>query len=291
MNRRRFIAGTVAAISALEAPPVRADTHTMTIDAHAHLFRRGLKLADVRRYAPDYDATVEKYLEQLDRNAVAKGVIVQPSFLGIDNSFMVECIRAAPDRLRGIAVVDPAIAADDLLRLNDAGVVGVRLNLIGRPLPALESPLWQAHLAILARLDWQVEVQCKAAEHAVLAPHLLGAGVNLVIDHFGLPDPGLGIDDPGFRSILTLGKIGRLWVKLSAAYRLGPNGQTLAQQAYPLLKEKLGLDRLLWGSDWPHTQNETTQTFEMNRKFLDQLVPDLTDRNRILASGKPLFRF
>jgi len=37
-------------------------------DCHAHVFKRGLKLADVRRYAPDYDATPQDYLRVLDEN-------------------------------------------------------------------------------------------------------------------------------------------------------------------------------------------------------------------------------
>jgi predicted TIM-barrel fold metal-dependent hydrolase len=65
----------------------------MAVDTHAHVFRRGLKLADTRRYAPDYDVEIEDYLRQLDAHAVTRGVLVQPSFLGTDNSFMLKALH------------------------------------------------------------------------------------------------------------------------------------------------------------------------------------------------------
>src|SRR5215475_3889842 len=107
------------------------------IDTHAHVFHRRLPLAPGRRYAPDYDAPVQLYLQQLDRNGMTSGVLVQPSFLGTDNSYLVESLEAARGRLRGIAVVDPAVSMDALRALDRAGVVGIRFNLLGQSLPIL----------------------------------------------------------------------------------------------------------------------------------------------------------
>lgn len=262
-----------------------------TIDTHAHAFKHGLKLASVVRYVPKYEATGEQYLEQLDAHGVRYGVLIQPSFLGTDNSYLLACLALNRDRLRGVAVVDPSVPTDELLRLSDAGVVGVRLNLIGLPLPDLNLPVWRAHLETLARLDWQVEVQCKAPEHALLAPRLIDAGVTLVVDHFGLPNPKDGPDDAAYETLLALGASRRLWIKLSAPYRLGPDAMPFAQKLYAKLKERVGLDRLLWGSDWPNTQFEATEDFAGNRGFLDRLAPDPAERAQILAGGKQLFRF
>jgi predicted TIM-barrel fold metal-dependent hydrolase len=47
----------------------------------------------------------------------------------------------------------------------------------------------------------------------------------------------------------------------------------------------------LWGSDWPHTQFEATQSYEKNRQFLDTLIADESERAQVLASPHPLFRF
>ncbi|QIG93087.1 MULTISPECIES: amidohydrolase family protein [unclassified Bradyrhizobium] len=292
VTRRRFAAGLIGAVAAGGlASRVRAEVRQSAIDTHAHVFHRGLKLAPGRRYAPDYDAPLDLYLQQLDQNGITNGVLVQPSFLGTDNSYLVECLKATNGRLHGIAVVDPGVAADELRALDRAGVVGIRLNLVGQQLPDLTSSDWTALLAQIRTLDWQIEIQRNASDLAMFAPTLLDQGVKVVLDHFALPDPKLGIDDPGFQSVLKLGATRNVWVKISAPYRNGAAGEAFAKQAYPLLRRAYGVDRLLWGSDWPHTQFEATQSYAKNRKFLDELVTDADERARVLASPRELFRF
>ena len=184
ISRRTFGKSLIAAGLGY-AVPARAlsQKQPIMIDTHSHVFHRGLPLADSRRYAPGYDAPLDLYLKQLDDNGISNGVLVQPSFLGTDNSYLVQCVLAARGRLRGIAVVDPNVTSDDLNRLNDSGVVGLRLNLVGKPLPDLASPVWGGLLERAAKLQWQIEVQRAAIDLATLAPALL-AGVNVVLDHY-----------------------------------------------------------------------------------------------------------
>ncbi|MGX4770929.1 amidohydrolase family protein [Bradyrhizobium guangdongense] len=290
LTRRQFGAG-LASLATLVATTARSEAALPEIDTHAHVFHRGLKLAPGRRYAPDYDAPLSLYLEQLDRNGMTNGVLVQPSFLGTDNSYLVDCLKQTSGRLRGIAVVDPAVSADELRVLDSAGVVGIRLNLVGQPLPDLAASEWKALLGHVKAMSWQVEIQRNAADLAVLVPQLLDRGVTVVLDHYALPDPKLGVTDPGFQSVLKFGATRNVWVKISAPYRNGPSGESFAREAYPLLRSAYGLDRLLWGSDWPHTQFEATQTFAKNRQFLDTLIADARERAQVLASPRPLFRF
>lgn len=290
LTRRQFGAG-LASLATVAANTVRSEPALPTIDTHAHVFHRGLKLAPGRRYAPDYEAPLPLYLEQLDRNGLTHGVLVQPSFLGTDNSYLVECLKQEGGRLRGIAVVDPAITADELRALDRAGVVGIRLNLVGQPLPDLAAREWTALLASVKAMGWQVEVQRNAADLAVLVPQLLDHGVTVVLDHYALPDPKLGVADPGFQSVLKLGATKNVWVKISAPYRNGAAGEDFAKAAYPLLRDAYGVDRLLWGSDWPHTQFEASQNYEKNRQFLDTLITDASERAQVLASPRWLFCF
>ncbi|MFX5494428.1 amidohydrolase family protein, partial [Acinetobacter baumannii] len=79
-----------------------------------------------RRYTPAYDVTVEEYLARLDAHGMSHGVLVQPSFLGSDNSYLLQAIARAPQRLRGIAMVDADIEDAQLQALQQGGVVGVR---------------------------------------------------------------------------------------------------------------------------------------------------------------------
>ena len=293
ITRREFGAGTAALVSLVGSgkKALAEVTPQTVIDTHAHVFHRGLKLASGRRYAPDYDAPLSLYLQQLDQNGTTNGVLVQPSFLGTDNSYIVECLGQTGGRLRGIAVVEPTISPQDILALDKAGIVGIRLNLVGQQLPDLSAPEWKALLANLKSANWQVEIQRNASDLVGLVPKLLDAGVSVVLDHYTLPDPKLGVDDPAFQSVLKFGATGRVWVKISAPYRNGPNGEAFAKQAYPLLRAAFGLDHLLWGSDWPHTQFEKTETYAKTRRFLDELITDTDERAKVLIAPRSLFRF
>lgn len=66
--------------------PLQRKRFWRSIPTHAHVFARDLPLTSDRRYAPAYDATIDDYLGMLDRNGMSHGVLVQPSFLGTDNS-------------------------------------------------------------------------------------------------------------------------------------------------------------------------------------------------------------
>ena len=259
------------------------------IDSHAHVFKRGLPLAHARRYASDYDATPDDYIKQLDANGISRGVLVQPSFLGTDNSYMLGGLRQYPERLRGIAVVDPGISRDALRDLDKAGVVGIRLNLIGAPNPALDAEPWPQLLKALAELDWQVEIQAEAHRWSALLGPLLKGGVKVVADHFGKPDPARGVEDPGFRHLLEQGRTGRVWVKVSGSYR---NGAGLPAAAIPLLRDAFGTGHLVWGSDWPHTQFEKTANYAKVLAELATWFPDEGERRAVLVdSPRKLFRF
>lgn len=244
-----------------------SQTHSVPltcIDGHAHVFERHLELAEARRYAPGYDATLADYLTQLDRHGLSHGVLVQPSFLGTDNSYLLEALAQAPERLRGVVVVDPETPAHELQRMAALGVRGVRLNLVGRELIDLGEARWQSFFEVLNSLGWHVELHRHIEDIPTLIKPLLAAGCKVVVDHFGRADARLGLDQPGFAQLLTLGREGNVWVKVSALYRLGGSQgeqQVFAGRAMAALREHLGANRLLWGSDWPHTQHEQQVDF------------------------------
>jgi|GEM_PF-21227 len=317
-----------------------AQSCTIAVDTHAHVFRRDLPMVPGRRYTPDDDATLQAYLAHLDRCGLSHGVLVQPSFLGIDNRFLMQSLRAAPDRLRGVAVVEPGISAVDLGEMDRVGIVGIRLNLFGCELPTLTSAAWRTLLAHVNGLGWHVEVHAHAGNLPQVVAPLLDLGCRVVVDHFGRPDPTLGADDPGFRYLLTQACSGRVWVKLSAAYRNEPHlergndasaasvrpvapgnaqesdfgrkqtepetgssaGLENAMTADPadrtsactlarLLINAFGSSRLMWGSDWPHTEHGDVASFEGCFSQLDHWVADPNERSVMLgATPAKLFK-
>ena len=255
------------------APAIRIDTH-------AHSFTSDCAFMSGRQYTPEGDAPLSAYLALLDDNGVSHGVLTQPSFLGTDNGFLLECLKRAKGRLRGIAVVAPDTGIDELDRLAKAGIVGIRVNLVrGDPLP-LGDKAWQGLFARVAALTWQVEVYALSADIPGVLDQLRPSGARVVIDHFGRPDPELGLDDPGFKALLAGGAGGRLWVKMSGPYRLeGGDARAYAGA----LMEAFGPRRLLWGSDWPWTLNSEGKLYGDTLAWLEDWVPDAKARAEILG--------
>jgi predicted TIM-barrel fold metal-dependent hydrolase len=264
------------------------------IDTHAHVFESGLPLASVRRYVPDYDATVVDYIRCLDQAGLTHGVLVQPSFLGSDNRYLMAALQAHPRRLRGIAMIDVDVSEEQLQQLAQAGVVGIRFNLVGgAELPDFACTAWQRVLASVAQRGWQVEIHREARDLALILPVLLASGVRVVVDHFGRPDPLQGIDDAGFRYLLSIGHTRQVWVKLSAAYRNGGTviGNQIAAAATPLLMQAYGLEQLLWGSDWPHTQHEQLTDYGQEFDRFDVLLPHAREREVLNRAAASLFQY
>jgi predicted TIM-barrel fold metal-dependent hydrolase len=179
--------------------------------------------------------------------------------------------------------------------MDQLGVVGIRLNLMGKALPDFSDPQWKTLFSHIAELDWHVELHRHVADLPGLVRALMPFGVKIVVDHFGRPDARLGLDQPGFRELLELALGGQLWMKVSGIYRLeGDERQnlTFAREALPLLVQSFGPQRMVWGSDWPHTQHEGTVSYRTVTEQLQALEcsPQVM-RSLLIEAPQVLFDF
>lgn len=265
------------------------------IDSHAHVFSRGLSLAAERRYAPAYDAPLGDYLAQLHGHGFSHGVLVQPSFLGTDNRYLLSALRTAPGQLRGVVMLERDVERETLDEMARLGVRGVRLNLMGQALPDLTGAAWRPLLERIGEQGWHLELHRQVADLPALVRALRPYGLDIVIDHFGRPDARKGLGQPGFAELLTLGGEGRVWVKISGIYRLeGSNEENLrfAQQALGALEAHYGAEKLMWGSDWPHTQHEAAVSFSSVVQQFDALGCSAELRRALLVdTAQALFGF
>ncbi|MCX2889642.1 MULTISPECIES: amidohydrolase family protein [Pseudomonas] len=244
--------------------PDASDLPLTAIDSHAHVFSRGLNLASERRYAPGYDAPLGDYLGQLLVHGFSHGVLVQPSFLGTDNRYLLSALQTVPGQLRGVVMLEREVERETLEHMARLGVRGVRLNLMGQALPNLAGAEWRPLLERIGELGWHLELHRQVADIPTLVRALQPYGLDIVIDHFGRPDARRGLGQPGFAELLTLGGQGKVWVKVSGIYRLeGEPEENLAfaRSALCALEAHYGAERLMWGSDWPHTQHESAVSF------------------------------
>ena len=230
------------------------------VDTHAHVFTPDLPMVANRRYTPARAADTGQYLRLLDAHGVGFGVLVQPSFLGTDNSYMLAALEQSPDRLCGIAVVDTGIKDAELELLSLQGITGIRFNLVGDDPGKLRLPEYRSLVRRVAELGWQIEIQAEGGDIPGVLKNLAFSSAPVVIDHFGKPDPRHGTGCRGFQTLLDHGPGGNVYVKTSASYRCGGAD---TRPYFEALMEYLGPDRLLWGSDWPWTQFEAGRAFAL----------------------------
>lgn len=240
----------------------------MDLDAHLHVFHDRLPLRPERRYAPDYSATPADLLAQLDAEGMRGAVLVQPSFLA-DHDYLLTAVEEHPDRFR--AVVSPG-GLDEVRREWDrwaeAGVVGVRLNLVGRDLPDLVAPQWRSVADDMAEGGIHLEVHASGDQWSALVPQLEAWPSNVVIDHLGRTKDV----DP----LIELGEREHVWFKASAPYRW-PDVEA-AERLVGELIARTGGERLLWGSDWPFTQHESEVTYAGMADVAGRRFPEVAAR-------------
>jgi len=159
-------------------------------------------------------------------------------------------------------------------------VIGIRLVWIALDTPPAMDSKYRMLLRRIRDLDWHVHLHVGAGRLPAVLSHLEASGVKIVIDHFGNPDPSLGVNCPAFQAVLRSIATGRTWVKMSGAYRV--TRERAREYARELLKVA-GPDRLVWGSDAPFAGFETTETYQRTLDDLMEWAPDPDVRRKIIS--------
>ena len=254
----------------------------LMVDSHAHIWLKDMPLVANPRHQLDYDFSVEQYLQTLDDHGVQFAVIAAASPYADYNDYTIASVRANP-RLRGTVILEPNVDMYTLAAMNRDGMVGVRLPYINlATLPDLTSFEYRRTLRRLADLDWHVHLHLDGPRIAQVLPALEAAGVKIVIDHFGRPDPKLGVECAGFKRMLRSIEKGRTWVKVSAAYRLG---EALGAVYGRELLKQVGPDRLLWASDCPFAGFEGKVSYQQTIDALLEWVPQGEERHKIFGGN------
>lgn len=220
------------------------------------------------RYTPTESAYLEDFLTLACKQGVSQCLLVQPSFLKCDNSYIGSHVNGGrePFGTLGVAMVNPHVTTGELDALHRLGYVGIRLNLVQCPDEDLRFPeatflpLWKK----LRERGMHVEIHLEGNRLMKVLEQISPHVDKIVVDHFMKPSEGLD----GFikktpmvyRDVKKYGELEKIWVKTSGAYRVIPgkphaeaaqNCRDLAAMLAGILKE----NRMLWGSDWPFTQH------------------------------------
>ena len=289
------------------------------VDAHSHLWLRqdtswngkeirslkngrsiflGEEVQMIPPFIIDGRNTAEVFLSNMDYAQVSAAVVVQEFIDGIQNDYLAEVSRQYPDRFVTCGMADYLNDgySDQAIRLMDQGFKGLAIpghRLLGRKLTDSEM-MRMVHemeqrdvfLSItLADGDEQVgELQEVISE----CPRL-----RIAIGHLGMANPPQTPcwENPSWREQIKLARHPNVMIESGGITWLYNTEFYPYPSAIRAIREAAGLvgmDKLMWGSDYPRTI--TAITYRMSYDFILK-TSELTDGEKRLFLGENARRF
>lgn len=271
----------------------------LIIDAHSHLWlkqdtqvdgKRILTLKNGRSIFMDEEVqmvppfiidgrnTAEVFLSNMDYAQVGGAVVVQEVIDGCQNDYLTEVQRTWPDRFFCMGMAWNVAEAEAVIR---AGLKGIAF-----PGHRMKEPL-QTLMPVFKLMEERglVLSMCLADDEAQIAqmaevieecPRL-----KVAIGHFGMANT------PSFRSQVMLARKGAnvmiesggiTWLYHPEFYPYPTAIRRIREAA-----DWVGMDRLMWGSDYPRTI--TAITYRMSYDFVEKST-ELSDSDKALFLGE-----
>lgn len=268
-RREILVAAGAAGVAALVRPVTTVFAHASqpsttvnfavpadACDCHTHIFGdpRRFPFAPTRVYTPE-TASIAETRALHKALHISRIVVVQPTVYGTDNSCTIDAIKHLSPNSRGAVMVDENITDAALADMDHAGIRAIRINLetVGQTDPSASRRRLQAAVDKIKGSKWHIEVYTRLSVIEALQNQVQASPVPVSFDHFGGAQAALGVQQPGFNTLLDLLRSGNTYVKISAAYRASTEAPDYPDVA-PLAKAMIAANprRILWGTDWPH---------------------------------------
>jgi predicted TIM-barrel fold metal-dependent hydrolase len=240
-------------------------------------------------------APLEHYLKMLAAIGVQRAVVVQPSVHGLDNSAILDAIRNSRGKFRGVARIDDQTPRNELQRLHDGGVRGVRFNLLDRPRGNIHLDVLDRCIERIVDFRWSLDLHIDMKNLLAQEKRIRALPVPVVIDHIARVKPAQGLAQPGFQLLLELLKLSHVWVKVSGADKICETtvhdyfGLPFVEVTpYARAVVAVAPERIIWGTDWPHSNNFAPGHTPNDGDLLDllaQFAPDENIRRKILVDN------
>ena len=288
------LGSTLQAFGQSEAPAITPSP--AVIDAHSHVWTddvaryplaAGFSPADMRPVS----FTPQQLLAHARPCGVGRVVLIQMSYYGTDNSYMLAAMREFAGVFSGVAVVDehdtqlPATVRE----LKRQGVHGFRIHPAKQP---VERWLSSPGMAAL----WKLGADENLAMCALVNPDALVPldamcrkfpETPLVIDHFARIGVAGTLDNRDIDKLCRLARHPRTYVKVSAFYALGKKQAPYTDLA-PMIRQLLtafGHERLMWATDCPY-QVEEGHTYRDSIELIRSRLDFLSAEDRSWLLGK-----
>lgn len=258
------------------------------IDCHSHVWtpdtERYPLSAGFRRALMDPPSfTPEELGQQGIPVGVNRVVLIQMSFYGYNNSYMLDSIARHPEKFRGVAVidVDQNNIAGVMRDLKQKGVRGFRIYPKDRPVER-----WMSFDGM--RAMWKCGAEQNLAMCCLMDPDGIPEldrmcqqfpDTPVVIDHLCRIGVTGQIHEADIQALCRLSRHKLLCIKVSGFYALGQKKPPY-HDLVPMIRrlcDAFGPERLMWGSDSPfQTVNGNTYraSIELVQSKLDFLKAD-----------------
>lgn len=273
LSRRQFASMALAGGACFALPAALAAEENKEggwIDAHVHVWT-----PDTQRYplAEGFDVsdmqppsfTPEQLFAHTTPAGVTRVVLIQMSYYGFDNRYMLDTIARYPETFSGVAIVDSQAAdvAQQIAALVEKGVRGLRIH----PGPG-EAARWvrdEGMATLWTTAAGQDIAVCPLINPTDL-PHVDAMcgkfpATRVVVDHFARIGMDGQIDPRQLDALCRLARHPQLYVKTSAFYALGKKQPPYVDLIPMILRliDTFGSQRLMWASDCPfQVQGEHT---------------------------------
>ena len=281
----------------------------LIIDAHSHLWLRQEAVVDGKEIRPlpngrsmfmgkevqmlppfliDGRNTAEVFLSNMDYAQVSAAVVTQEFIDGFQNDYLEDVARRFPERFFVFGMCEfrePGFLAE-AQRLIDRGFRGIKIPAARLLLPSgrvrLDSPEMMAMFHLME--DRGVILHVELADGDLQVPEMETVIAECprlvtVIGHFGM------VTRPGWMEQIRLARHPNVYVESGGITWLFNDEFYPFPSAVQAIREaadEVGIDKLMWGSDYPRTI--TAITYKMSYDFLLK-NPLLTDDEKAKFLG------
>ena len=266
------------------------DTHTHAISADTRAYPTdpiGGHQSDWSRARPvDADAL----LRAMDHAGIAKAVVVQASTVyGHDNRYVVDTVRAHPERFVGVYSID-ALAADAVAQIDRwqaEGLAGFRLFTTGSTMPGQADwlghessyPAWAHAEALGIPVCLQMTMQGVPAVRTLLERF---PQARVLLDHCARPDLSDGAPYAAAQALFDLAAFPGVHLKLTnRTLDAAATGRSTPAAFLEKVVDVYGAGRIAWGSNFPAAEGALSTLLATAQDVL-RALPD-TDQAQIFG--------
>ena len=254
---------------------IDAHSHVWTPDTEHYPLAPGFRRANMD--PPSF--TVDELIAQAKPAGVNRVVLIQMSFYGHDNSYMLDCMKRFPGMFSGVAVINQnqPKPEDEMVKLKKQGVRGFRIYpqnqdyarwLDGAGLKAMFAAGGREKLNMCCLIDPNaLPALSKACVEFPDTP--------VVIDHLCRIGVSGKVPPEDVKALCDMAKFKHVTVKVSAFYALGQKKPPYHDLA-PMIKQvydAFGPQRLMWATDCPfqvvdHSYQQSIDLIKNGLEFL-----------------------